>query len=202
MMHSFGAVIFICLLLVSGSADGTAAVVSNTLDEVSEGLTAEVGDEGHKADISEFPYVSLTDADGKHVCLGTLVSPIVALTTASCVDKAVTGFDRYLSVATFPVHDGAFLETSVGIADVVVHEKYRSEGEHAPQFDIAFVELESPFMVQPAVLPLEGPYGCIGGHFAAVTKASETTDRSEKASVSLKHLSVKSLVECTEQTAR
>ena len=201
-MHSARAVILICLLLASGSADGTATVFANRLDGVSEGLAAKVASEGQEIDLSKFPYVSLTDANGKHVCLGTLVSPIVALTTASCVDKTVTGFDRYLSVANFPVHDGGALESSVGIVDVVVHEKYRSEGEHALQFDIAFVELEMPFRVQPAVLPLEGTYDCISGHLAAVTTVPETTDQSEKATVSLKQLSAKSLAECTGQTAR
>ena len=90
-MLAYRAVILACLFLFADNDGGTVLLTRAATEEryTTEGYAS---DAAHELQISNSPLVTFAGADGRRVCEGTLVTPLLVLTAASCVDDSVTGF--------------------------------------------------------------------------------------------------------------
>ena len=122
-MFACRAVILACLFLLADRDGGTVSLARAATEE-RHTTVGYNGDAAHESQISHSPSVTFEDADGRRVCEGTLVTPLLVLTAASCVDDSVTGFDPYhLSVVIVAEEDSA--PTAIGKGTLPLHQNDR-----------------------------------------------------------------------------
>ena len=122
-MFAYRAVILACLFLFVDDDRGTVSLARAATEE-RHTTVGYNGDAAHESPISHSPSVTFEDADGRQVCEGTLVTPLLVLTAASCVDDSVTGFDpSQLSVVIATVDDSA--STAIGKGTLPLHRNDR-----------------------------------------------------------------------------